>query len=111
VAGPWLARLCLAPAYADEATAQVQALGLLAKASNTRLPVQSPWVALMNRHTEIARKLAAELALPPGQRGRVWAGPSPSGRRGYQPAGSPTSTHRHSPPRLLDSGIKPEASR
>ncbi len=74
VDAPLLARLCLALAYADEATAQVQALGLLVKAPNTKLPIQSPWVAIMNRQTEIARKLAAELALPPAQRGRVCAG-------------------------------------
>jgi hypothetical protein len=35
------------------------------------LPIQSPWVAIMNRQTEIARKLAAELALPPAQRSRA----------------------------------------
>ena len=58
-------------AYADEATAQVRALGLLVKAPNTGLPIQSPWVAIMNRQTEIARKLAAELALPPTQRSRA----------------------------------------
>jgi hypothetical protein len=34
-------------------------------------------VAIMTRRTEIARKLAAELGLPPAQRGRVWAGPPP----------------------------------
>ena len=70
---PLLARLCLALAYADEATAQVRALGLLVKAPNTGLPIQSPWVAIMNRQTEIARKLAAELALPPAQRSRAAA--------------------------------------
>ena len=42
------------------------------KAPNTGLPVQSPWVAIMNRQTEIARKLAAEFAaLPPAQRNRA----------------------------------------
>jgi hypothetical protein len=66
-----LARLCLAQAHADEATAQVQATGLLVKAPHTKLPVQSPWVAIMNRQTEIARKPAAELALPPAQRSRA----------------------------------------
>jgi hypothetical protein len=68
---PLLTRLCLALAYADEATAQVQAVGLLVKAPNTKLPIQSPWLAIMNRQTEIARKLAAELALPPAQRSRA----------------------------------------
>ena len=68
---PPLARLCMALAYADEATAQVQAVGHLVKAPHTKLPIQSPWVAIMNRQTEIARKLAAELALPPAQRSRA----------------------------------------
>ena len=31
----------------------------------------------MNRQTEIARKLAAELALPPAQRSRAGMGPPP----------------------------------
>ena len=71
VDAPLLARLCVALALADAATAQVQALGLLVKAPHTGLPIQSPWVAVMNRQTEIARKLAAELALPPAQRSRA----------------------------------------
>ena len=76
---PLLARLCLALAYADEATAQVQAVGLLVKAPHTKLPIQSPWLAIVNRQTEIARKLAAELALPPAQRSRAGMGPPPGG--------------------------------
>src|SRR4029453_6267042 len=79
VDAPLLARLCLALAYADEATAQVRVLGLLVKAPNTGLPIQSPWVAIMNRQTEIARKLAAELALPPARRRRSGVGvPAPA---------------------------------
>ena len=49
----------------------VRALGLLVKAPNTGLPIQSPWVAIMNRQTEIARKVAAEVALLPAQRSRA----------------------------------------
>ncbi len=71
VDAPPPARLCLALAYADEATAQVQAVGLLVKAPDTKLPIQSPWLSNMNRQTEIARELAAELALPPAQRSRA----------------------------------------
>lgn len=83
VDAPLLARLCIALAYADEATDQVQELGMLVKAPNTGLPIQSPYMAVLNRQTELARKLAAELALPPAQRNRVGAyesergGPSP----------------------------------
>ncbi len=61
---PLLARLCLALAYAEEAAAQVQAVGLLVKAPHTKLPIQSPWVAIMNRQTEIARKLAPSSRRP-----------------------------------------------
>ncbi len=49
----------------------MRALGPLAKAPNTGLPLQSPWVAVMNRQVEIARKPTAELALPPAQRPRA----------------------------------------
>jgi phage terminase small subunit len=66
-----LARLCLALVSSDKAAAQVQAVGLLVKARNAKLPIQSRWVAIMNRQTEIARKLASELALPPAQRSRA----------------------------------------
>ncbi len=77
---PLLARLCVALAYADEANDQIEALGMLVKAPNTGLPIQSPYLPVLNRQTEIARKLAAELALPPAQRNRV--GPYPSERPG-----------------------------
>ena len=39
------------------------------------VPIRSPWVAVMNRQTEIARKPAAELALPLAQRSRAGMGP------------------------------------
>ena len=79
--GPLLARLCVALAYADEANEKIEELGMLVKAPNTGLPLQSPYFPVLNRQTEIARKLAAELALPPAQRNRVGpydadAGPS-----------------------------------
>ena len=79
--GPLLARLCVALAYADEANEKIEELGMLVKAPNTGLPLQSPYLPVLNRQTEIARKLAAELALPPAQRNRVGpydadAGPS-----------------------------------
>jgi hypothetical protein len=76
---PLLARLCVALAYADEANDQIDVLGMLVKAPNTGLPIQSPYMPVLNRQTEIARKLAAELALPPAQRNRM--GPySPEGQ-------------------------------
>ena len=68
---PLLARLCLALAYADEADEKIRTLGLLVKAPNTGLPLQSPYLPIVNRQTDIARKLAVELALPPAQRNRL----------------------------------------
>ncbi len=55
------------------------ALGILVKAPNAKLPIQSPWVAVMNRQAEIARKLATELAPPPAQRSLAGMGPPPRG--------------------------------
>jgi phage terminase small subunit len=79
--GPLLARLCVALAYADEANEKIEELGMLVKAPHSGWAIQSPYLPVMNRQTEIARKLAAELALPPAQRNRVGpydahAGPS-----------------------------------
>ena len=75
---PLLARLCMALAYADEANDKIEELGLLVKAPNTGLPIQSPYLPVLNWQMEIARKLAAELALPPAQRNRVGPyGPEP----------------------------------
>ena len=72
---PLLARLCMALTYADEATAQVLAVGLLLEAPDTKLPIRSSRVAITNRQTEVARELAAELALPPAQRSRAGLAP------------------------------------
>ena len=74
---PLLARLCVALAYADEANEMIDSMGLLVKAPHTGLPIQSPYLPVLNRQTEIARKLAAELAIPPAQRNRV--GPNAPG--------------------------------
>lgn len=80
---PLLARLCIALAYADEATDKLETTGLLVKAPHTNLPIQSPYLPVLNRQTEIARKLAAELALPPAQRNRI--GPFGAGSVGPSP--------------------------
>ena len=64
-------RSCSTPSWVEPRPLtgrNVPALGSLVKAPNTGLPLQPPWVAIMNRQTEIARKPAAELALPPARR-------------------------------------------
>jgi phage terminase small subunit len=67
---PLLERLCLALAWADEASERMEEEGMVIPAPNTGLPIQSPYMAIVNRQTELARKLASELALPPAQRNR-----------------------------------------
>jgi phage terminase small subunit len=67
---PLLTRLCMALARVDEAE-RLMGANMLVKAPNTGLPIQSPLLAIINRQTEIARKLASELALPPAQRNRL----------------------------------------
>jgi hypothetical protein len=44
---------------------------ILVKMPNSPTPQQSPLLGIINRQTEIARKLASELALPPAQRNRL----------------------------------------
>ena len=66
-----MAPLCHVLAHASEAAAQVQAVGLLVKVPHTKLPIQSRRVAIMNRQPAIARKPAAELALPAAHRSRA----------------------------------------
>lgn len=68
---PLLGRLCLALAFADEATRKMEQAGLVIRAPNTGLPIQSPYLPIVNRQTEIARKLAAELGLTVAQRNRT----------------------------------------
>jgi P27 family predicted phage terminase small subunit len=68
---PLLARLCIALSLADEATDKMKTTGMLVKAPNTGLPIQSPFLPVINKQTEIIRKLMAELALPPAQRNRL----------------------------------------
>jgi phage terminase small subunit len=74
---PLLGRLCMCLAYADEANEKIAISGMMVKAPNTGLPIQSPFMAVLNRQTELARKLSAELALPPAQRNRM--GPHAAG--------------------------------
>lgn len=68
---PLLARLCIALAFADEANERIAETGLLVKAPHSSYPLQSPYLPILNRQTDLARKLASELALPPSQRNRV----------------------------------------
>lgn len=74
---PLLARLCQALAWAEEAASRMGSSGVLVKAPNGGLPLQSPFMAIVNRQTEIARKLTSELALSPAERNRICHWPVP----------------------------------
>jgi P27 family predicted phage terminase small subunit len=68
-----LARLCKAIARAEEAEEKLEITGMVVKAPNTGLPIQSPYLPIVNRQTDLARKLAADLALTPTERNRAGA--------------------------------------
>ena len=66
-----LARLCKAISRAEEAEETMERVGMVLRAPHTGLPIQSPWLPIVNQQTELARKLAADLALTPSERSRA----------------------------------------
>lgn len=76
-----LERLCVALALARQAMDDVITTGLMITSDRGR-PMQNPSMGVVNRQTEIARKLASELGLPVTARVRLNA-PEPP-----QPLGS-----------------------
>jgi hypothetical protein len=60
--------MCLA--RVDEAE-QRMGSGMIVRAPQTGVPVQSPWLAIINRQTVLAERLSAALALPPAERNRL----------------------------------------
>jgi Phage terminase, small subunit len=68
---PLLGRLCVALAWAEEASEKVAETGLLVRLPVAELPTQSPYLAIANRQTELARKLMAELGLTTSERSRI----------------------------------------
>ena len=72
-----LERLCVALAMARSAMDQVIQLGLVVKSPDKGVPIQNPFLPIVNRQTEIARKLAGELGLPVTARARIDAPEAP----------------------------------
>ena len=77
-----LERLCIALAMARQAMDQVIELGLVVKSPEKGVPMQNPFLPIVNRQTEIARKLASELGLPVTARARLDAPEAPLRREG-----------------------------
>jgi P27 family predicted phage terminase small subunit len=67
-----LASYCAAYALWAEATQAIQTYGAMVK-SPSGYPVQSPYVSIANRQTEIMMRIASEFGLTPASRSRISA--------------------------------------
>lgn len=73
-----LASYCAAYALWAEAVEAIQKYGAMVKSPNG-YPVQSPYVSIANRQTEIMLRIASEFGFTPASRGRI-ATPKPQER-------------------------------
>jgi P27 family predicted phage terminase small subunit len=71
-----LAAYCGAYALRAEATEAIGKFGVMIKSPNG-FPVQSPYLSIANRQTEIMMRIASEFGFTPASRGRLSA-PSPA---------------------------------
>jgi P27 family predicted phage terminase small subunit len=62
-----------------EAAGKVAQYGLLTKSPNAGLPLQSPYLAILNKQAQIMLKAAAELGFTPSSRSRVQVEPAAQG--------------------------------
>lgn len=69
-----LAQYCHAYGLWVEATEAIQTFGAMVK-SPSGYPIQSPYIAIANRQSEIMLRISAEFGLTPASRSRI-AGPS-----------------------------------
>jgi P27 family predicted phage terminase small subunit len=67
-----LAAYCAAYALWAEAVEQTQKYGVMVK-SPSGYPVQSPYVSIANRQTEIMMRIASEFGFTPASRSRISA--------------------------------------
>lgn len=74
-----------------EAAEKVAQYGLLTKSLNAGLPLQSPYLAILNKQAQIMLKAGAELGFSPSSRSRVSVSPDPATnpflRIGLRPGG------------------------
>ena len=64
--------------YHDQANEMVNRHGVFVRAPKTGTPLQSPWVAVVNRQSLIMMKAAAEMGFTPSARSRVKVEPGVS---------------------------------
>ena len=60
-----------------QAAEKVAQFGLLTKSPNAGMPLQSPYLAILNKQAQIMLKAAAELGFSPSSRSRVQVAPDP----------------------------------
>jgi P27 family predicted phage terminase small subunit len=75
-----LASYCGAYALWAEATEAIQKYGAMVK-SPSGYPIQSPYVAIANRQTEIMMRIASEFGFTPASRSRITAPGAPLRQR------------------------------
>ena len=61
-----------------QASEQVEKYGMLTKAPNTGVPMQSPYLPIVNKQAQIMLKAGAELGFTPTSRSRIHAPVEPS---------------------------------
>jgi P27 family predicted phage terminase small subunit len=70
-----LASYCFAYSLWVEATEAIQKYGAMVK-SPSGYPIQSPYVSIANRQTEIMMRIASEFGFTPASRSRISTPPS-----------------------------------
>lgn len=73
---------CTAHVLHRRALSEVRKLGLLVKAPNTGLPIQSPYLPIVNKQALIMLRAVAELGFSPASRTRIMTGDVPAGGYG-----------------------------
>jgi P27 family predicted phage terminase small subunit len=62
---------CVAAALHEEARAKIKQFGALVKTPITGVPMQSPWLTIMNKQAQIMKGCISEMGFSPSARGRV----------------------------------------
>ena len=78
-----LAAYCFAYGMWAEATEAIQKYGTMVK-SPTGYPMQSPYVSIANRQTEIMMRIASEFGFAPASRSRICAKPAAGAAGGQE---------------------------
>jgi P27 family predicted phage terminase small subunit len=67
-----LERFCKCMSRLEEAEEKLEGTSMMLR-SPQGFPIQSPWLSVVNKQTELSRKLASELGITPAMRNRMGA--------------------------------------